>query len=219
MIQGARETRRLLLLFALLAAPGFLNGFLHVSYPVIEGWPPYAVWVGADYISRFWVIAFLIFSPTLRLRSRERLGKPTYPFEVFEITLLAFLLALVSYLTIDRTFDLLFPETILFRAPRVTDSLFFWLDMTVGLLLVAVTEELVWRRLFYVMFLPRLKTLWLAVPLQAALFGLMHWEHGAGGIAGAAAVGVIFTWATFRSGSLIPAIIAHYFINFILFSM
>ncbi len=53
--------------------------------------------------------------------------------------------------------------------------------------------------------------------ISAALFAAIHWSSGIGTIGGAFVTGLLLMWLTRRSGSVLPAVSAHYFINLILF--
>jgi len=89
-------------------------------------------------------------------------------------------------------------------------------DLTVGLALTAVAEELVFRRLYLDAFGARLSPLPLYV-LSAAVFAAVHWSIGLGTVAGTFVVGLMLLWLTRRTGSVLPAIAAHYVINLVLF--
>jgi len=53
--------------------------------------------------------------------------------------------------------------------------------------------------------------------LSAAVFAAVHWSIGLGTVAGTFVVGLMLLWLTRRTGSVLPAIGAHYVINLVLF--
>ncbi len=86
-------------------------------------------------------------------------------------------------------------------------------DLTVGLLLVAIVEELVFRKLL----LDRLKARgfrwWIAIPLATIIFAMMHWGGGTITVFVAGIFGVAwgaFYWVRGRVGALI---VWHYLAN------
>jgi len=99
---------------------------------------------------------------------------------------------------------------------HVTESalnLAFWV-VAVGWFAAGFGEELMWRGFLLDRFarLPGIESrIWLAVVLQAAVFGLPHiYEGGASGIIVTGAVGLFFGWLRLRQrGNLWALVIAH----------
>ena len=92
-----------------------------------------------------------------------------------------------------------------------------WLDITAGLALTAIAEELVFRRLFYNVLRPFFTSSVLFVLASAVVFGLIHWSGGVANVVSAAIAGVALMALMLRTGSVVPAIVAHYLVNFVLF--
>ncbi len=104
-----------------------------------------------------------------------------------------------------------------FRYPPIRDPLYYWFDLSAGLFLVALSEELVFRKL---------ARQWLealsfgpvaSVLISAVVFGLVHWGGGAGQIAYAAMVGVAYMTAYLVFNRLWLLVLAHWLQNFLVF--
>jgi membrane protease YdiL (CAAX protease family) len=90
-------------------------------------------------------------------------------------------------------------------------------DLTVGVGLVAVAEEFVFRA-YLEERLPKDFPSWLRFFIPMALFGLIHWGHGYTAILATFLWGVLPAISVKTTGSLWPAIVAHFITNFVAFS-
>ncbi len=114
-----------------------------------------------------------------------------------------------------RVFDLV-PGPGLTRVPPLHGGLYL-LDMTVGIALVAVSEEVVFRRaLPEVLRRARLGEA-ATVVTASLLFGLYHWSFRPATMIGAAAIGIVFMLFYRRAGVLWPVMVSHYLIDAIAF--
>ncbi len=109
------------------------------------------------------------------------------------------------------------PDIGLFDFPRASSTFMAFFDLTVGLSLVAISEEVVFRGFILKSFLNRGFDKHSAVLLQAILFGITHWSMGD--------IHVIrsFIWAiplgyfVAEEKKLFPAIGAHFLTNLVVF--
>ena len=102
--------------------------------------------------------------------------------------------------------------------PPIADPVWDWLDLTFGLLMVGVFEELVFRG-YLCTFLQRYTRSSLAIVLiSAAAFGLIHWGLGLHAVLVTAIIGALFMVAYLRTRSLPAIMLAHFAINFVDFS-
>ncbi|MBF0355012.1 MAG: CPBP family intramembrane metalloprotease [Alphaproteobacteria bacterium] len=104
----------------------------------------------------------------------------------------------------------------LFGWPYIEHSGLWLLDLTLGLMLTAVAEEMVARRLALAV-LPG--PMWVRLISSSLLFGLGHWGQGYGHMALTAIIGLAFGAAYLRTGSLGVVIAAHYTINLLVFGL
>lgn len=102
--------------------------------------------------------------------------------------------------------------------PIGTDSPLYTLDMTLGLALVAVAEEVIFRGLAF----SALKERGFSTPaillISGLIFGLIHWSQGPVAVIATAVTGTGLMICMWRTGSIYPTIIAHYIINYLSFS-
>lgn len=99
--------------------------------------------------------------------------------------------------------------------PEITSPLWRWIDLTAGLLLTGISEELVFRG-YLRNFLSRYtKRAWIIVLISALAFGLIHWSGGFSKVLVTAAVGAVFMILYLRISSLPAIIIAHFAVNFV----
>jgi len=104
----------------------------------------------------------------------------------------------------------------LFRWPFIENPWLWWLDLSLGLILVATVEEMVDRRLALAV-LPG--PMWGRLVVSSLLFGLAHWGQGYGHMAETAVFGLVFGLVYLWTGSLKLVIAAHYAVDFLVFGM
>jgi len=173
-----------------------------------------AQWLGVDYVTKVLVIALIMAHPAARRAVLRGAAWPR-PMWLAVIGMVAItVLSIAGLAWIDaQGFD---ATTALQSFPRIDQTWLVVFDLTVGLALTAVAEELVFRRLYLDTFAARLPTLPLYV-VSAGLFAAVHWSIGVGTVAGTFVIGMMLLWLTRRTGSVLPAIAAHYVINLVLF--
>ncbi len=173
-----------------------------------------AQWLGVDYGTKVLVIALVLAHSDARRALLRGAGwpRPIWLALVGTIAVTAISIAGLAWID-ERGYD---AATALQAFPRIDQTWLVVFDLTVGLALTAVAEELVFRRLYLDAFGARLSPLPLYV-LSAAVFAAVHWSIGLGTVAGTFVVGLMLLWLTRRTGSVLPAIAAHYVINLVLF--
>ena len=88
-----------------------------------------------------------------------------------------------------------------------------WADLTFGLALVAIHEEIFFRRVARFAMRPLGDGGWMVLS-SSVLFGLFHWWTGLPNMLLAAIAGAFLMLLYLRAGALWPAIVAHYIIDF-----
>ena len=109
------------------------------------------------------------------------------------------------------------PPPQLFIWPKAKDLWLVSFDLSLGLALTAVVEEMMGRRLAWNVLAPRLAQPWGPLVISSVLFGLGHWGQGPWNIASATLGGAALFAAYRRTGSLALVIVAHYLVNLIVF--
>lgn len=198
---------------AVLFAPFLANdlGNIFVRSP---GW-----WIAQDYA---WRILVLGLAAWLATRGRVRIAGLRWPAEAWATAAGWTLFTTAAGLWLidgpGRQLLQLWPETRTGFIPPIVSPGLRGFDLSVGLALVAVSEEVVFRGVL----LPRLSR-WLrsevaGLVASAVLFGLAHWSTGAGAVLQTGLAGLLLGLCTQRTRSLLPAVLAHYVINLAAFS-
>ncbi len=102
--------------------------------------------------------------------------------------------------------------------PRLEEASFLYFDLTVGLALVALSEEIVFRYLFAKLWQHRgwsRATLYIT---SSIAFGLLHLPQGLALVAFASVTGFMFMFLFRFTGSLWPVVVVHYIFNLLVFS-
>lgn len=175
-------------------------GWMKFYYPSVIYW--------IDYTERVVVIViFLMIVGPIRLQRAPE----------FKYIGAAIVAALAFYLS-----DILITAGLIrIGAPLDGDKwppLFGWLklfDVTIGLALTAVSEEIIYRRLFATV-IERAAILY---PVSAVVFASLHANQGIASTANAFVAGLIFMALYRWSGRLFVPVLAHYLANLIFFGL
>lgn len=202
--------------FFVLAAPAFLNDPFLIALSGSDG--VYLI----DYLTRCTVLAFCFLWPTASAIAAEPptyLGSPNHSF--WYLLGLLFVLIAVPGLPIAAVETILAAETGWpgwFHFHRPDNSSLYMFDITIGLLLVAITEELVFRK-FALSWLKRTGRTTSEINLiSAALFSLAHWSNGSAKMMATFLTGVLFMSLYQKVKRLWPFVFAHYWVNVIAFA-
>lgn len=203
--------RPLILLVAYL--PYFLNDFSNIWVT------SYVWWVGIDYAFRLAVLGFLFIMVRRRDVSLSDLGLTRLPLTDCIIWTVGTLSVAMGYLALSEfVLAPYYPPGALGGVPVDPASTLFFFDLTAGLVLVAVSEEIVCRGLTLSVLRSRLSTPMLAI-VSALIFSAMHWSLSTHTLVDALVYGLVFVPATLATGSVWPAIIVHFAVNFVLYTM
>ncbi len=110
----------------------------------------------------------------------------------------------------------------LYAFPNYPSALWEWGDLTAGLLLVAASEELIFRRWLQQVLMARARTYgeaWVWLVVTSVIFGAGHWGLGGNAVLDATVVGLGIGWIYWRTGSLWLVILIHFAIDFIDFAI
>ena len=102
--------------------------------------------------------------------------------------------------------------------PKIFHADWRWFDLTAGLMVAGLVEELVFRAYLY-SFLRRFTDRSLHIVLISAVaFGLIHWSLGFHHVIATSVIGGIYMLLYIRTRSLPALVFAHYTVNFIEYS-
>lgn len=167
-------------------------------------------WLLADYGGRLLALGVLLILPAGRWVLSQPCGLKVGKIEAL-IWILG-IVALFQLVDIDLWLAGFLPDTRLGAYPAPQGALYFF-DLSIGLALVALHEEVVFRQVANHA-LSRFLASDLAVTLvSAAIFAAYHWWTGIGNMLMALLFGLIAMPCYRRCGSLWPVGIAHYFLD------
>jgi membrane protease YdiL (CAAX protease family) len=174
-------------------------------------------WTLCDYSGRIGALALLWFVPTARATAYQRQPLRTTWWE----TALWIIGLIVLFDTVCQwmrhAVDAAIPGTKLGGYP-ILEGWFYLFDLTFGLLLVAVQEEVVFRRCAREVFGGYWGQGAVMILLSALLFSAYHWTTGLGNMVAVFIFGVYAMLFLRRTGALWPLIVAHFLNDFVQFS-
>lgn len=168
-----------------------------------------------SYVTALVPVGVIFLVPALRAATRSAFSPLTWPTPPMPELKAAGVIGLC--LIIDKVFSLLVVAPLAEVVPgsgyiylRPDHKLLAWFDLTLGMALSAISEELVNR-----VFVRRLIEVFTSSPfiviiLSSALFAAYHSYQGIPGVVSAFGVGIILMWVYIRMGSIIPAILIHH---------
>lgn len=176
-------------------------------------------WLAVDYLLRILFLAYVILVPRVREVAiqlfRRAWSDKSGPLRLmtFITVVLAAVMAEIFINQIRPPIYALFPETEFFNYFEIENQFWLIFDLTIGLTLVAISEEIMFRG-FVIRFLGIFTSrAALAVLMSAVVFGLVHWTNGADNVVAATLTGLVLGSIYMHSRSLWPCILIHYLIN------
>lgn len=208
------ESREFTLVMLLLVAPFYLNDFAFIT---LSG--TYGVYL-VDYFTRIVVLGLCFFIPLSRKMVTAKHVSAWTKKEVWLVVLCIlclpilgrFLHSFIEVPVINMTGSMG-----LFQFILISDPLLYVLDLTAGLMLVAISEELVFRK-FMSKYLEHFKLSYRSVLfISAMVFSLMHWSSGVGRLLYCFVNGVIYMAIYLKFRRVWPLILTHWAEDFIAF--
>lgn len=195
------------------ALPFYLNDFsnIFVKHELL--------WLSIDYSLKIIPLAFLFYLLKTGDLTKKDLGLITLPPLKFigwtiGITALGICLDEPGF----ALWNQILPSMRLGSVPIGADSPLYTLDMTLGLALVAIAEEVIFRGMAFSALKARNFSTAKIFLISGLIFGMIHWSQGPVAIAATAVTGSALMLCMWRTGSIYPTIIAHYVINYLSFS-
>jgi len=202
------------IVIGVLTLPFLLNDFANIFVH------DYRVWLAIDYgFVKAFPLAVVFYLLRAERISYSDLGLRRIGFARFVIW--SFIMTVVG-IFIDqfgsRFFAMLLPDTRLGGMPPITNPLIAQIDLYLGLALVAIVEELIFRGLYCAILARYISSGIVVLMISAVAFGLIHWSLGLSAIVHTAIIGAVFMICIWRTGSVFPTIVAHFFVNYVAFS-
>ena len=203
-----------LLTCILLVSPFYLNDFANIY---LKDWRWWLFW---DYVG----VKLFPLGLALWLIYRQKMAAAEFGLRTGSAlqALIMFLLVALVGTTIDQNGYQLtagLPDYgPLGGMPEITDAGWNWLDLTFGLMLVGICEELVFRGFLHTFISRYTRNPYAIVLISSLAFGLIHWSLGLQAMLITSIIGAVFMMAYIRTRSLPPLMLAHFIINFIDFA-
>lgn len=124
----------------------------------------------------------------------------------------------VVILRLEIAIQLTFIDPSEWTRPLNGDRPWYWFDMTFGLTLGAITEELTYRGIFAAILFRRGAKTWLVVLLSSLIFALLHWPSGIAAIITAFLFGLLLMAVYLKTRSIWPGVILHTIYNIAVFA-
>jgi membrane protease YdiL (CAAX protease family) len=174
-------------------------------------------WIFCDYAGRIGGLAMLAVIPPARAIAfrRQRVRMALYEVALWIVGIVVADHYLGGWAR--RTINTALPTTVLGVYPRPSGWL-YWVDVVLGIALVAYSEEIVFRRCARHLFQIYLGDGYVSVFLTSLLFGAYHWWTGVGDIIEAAMMGVLLMLFFRRSEALWPVVLGHYLTDIVDFA-
>ena len=203
-----------LAIFAALAAPFYLNDFANIY---VRDW---RWWLAIDYL----FVKLLPLAVVAYVVARGRMKPADFGLTVQRPLplLLVFLSAALTGTLIDQNAYKLMEGlpgySPLGGMPEIASRAWNRIDLALGLLLVGVLEELIFRG-YACTVIRRFTAAPVAiVAISSIAFGLIHWSLGLHAVAITAAIGAVFMCFYLHTRSVPALILAHFAVNFIDFA-
>lgn len=181
---------------------------------------PAWIWFSFDYAKRICVLVFIFCIVDCRRIILPSLARPWARYEGVSfgvIRIAAIVVGLCAAQVIIEwgrisSYSML-PEFRTNYPPASVSSIAAFVDLTIGLMLVSLSEETVFRGIVYASLKRRKFSNAGIIFVSAILFALIHISSGIPNTLAAAATGAVFMCAYIKTKSLWPVMIAHYLIN------
>ena len=208
------KNRLYILVLILLASPFYLNDFANMY---VKSW---CWWLFIDYagvkLFPFLIVFWLIHSKEM-LASEFGLTTQTMP-----SFLAVFLAVAIIGTVIDQNGYQLIAKlpgySPLGGMPAITNHIWDWTDLTFGLLMVGIFEELIFRGYMHTFISRHTQSPVAIVVISSVVFGFIHWSLGLHAILITSTIGAVFMIAYMRTRSLAAIMFAHFAVNFIDFA-
>jgi CAAX protease family protein len=208
------QSRREILIVTVLTLPFLLNDFANIFVK------DYRLWLAIDYIAtKAFPLALISYLLRARRMSFADIGvRPVSIGAFVGWTLALTLLGLLLDQFGSRFFAALLPNTRLGRIPAITNPVIEQFDLCFGLAFVGVVEEIIFRGFYFTVLKRHLPSLIAVFMISSFVFGLIHWSLGLSAIVHTGLIGAVFMTVMWKTGSVLPAIVAHFLVDYVAFS-
>ena len=176
-------------------------------------------WLIVDYLVRVLILLYILMIPIVRSEVRRMFWRP-WPESIGQLRAMTFFAVVLGTLVLEIFINqlrppltALFPEMEFFNYFEIQNRFWLIFDLTIGLVLVAVSEEIVFRGFVVRVLQVMTRRPIFLVLMSALIFGVAHWPNGVDNIVATGLTGIVLGGIYMWSKSLWPCVIIHYLIN------
>ena len=201
--------------FVFLCIPFFLNDFSNIFFSY-----DYRLWLAIEYTAKAWVlgyVGYLVLNKTISFADLglKRVRLPQFIFWTILMCVAGLFLDQVG----GRFWTSILPNTRLGNYPNISNPVLYQVDLYIGLFLfTGVVEEIIFRGLAFTILSKKYRSMGKVFLISSLLFGLIHWSLGLNAIFNTAIIGMVFMVVMWRTGSVLPLILAHFIVDYVDFS-
>lgn len=204
--QPPADRARDVVLLALLLAPGYLNDFFLIAATSRKEV------LLIDYISKALPLLMLAFMPSLQPVVRAAVtARPDWRWTAVFVPVCV--LALPAIYILEGILFRVLPNTQMFAFGVFAGPEWYLWDITFGLTLSCVTEELVGRAVLAAVLLRRGYGVGTMIVVSTLIFAGAHWSTGLASIASSFLFGILFMSMYLKTRSIWPGVVAHFASN------
>jgi len=173
----------------------------------------YQVYI-ADYICRITFLGICFYWPISRSiltkRSQHTLGLLRGCIWAIGLFIVGYIIAVAASIL----YAIFLPVSPFYKYPSIDDPYLYFFDLTFGLVLVVLSEELICRKLAWQWLSRTGKSAMYVCLVSAAFFSATHWGRGFDVVFITFFIGVLYMAAYIKLGKLWPIMCAHFLNNF-----
>lgn len=173
-------------------------------------------WALFDWMKRALVIGLIFAFPAVRILAFRKEDDRIYLVPAVVFTTVILWAQTIIYFKFHNNIYRYFEAYSLFSVPTAPDINLAFADLTLGLLLVAVSEEYVFRKLMAGYLADRYGWL-VAIVVSSVAFAAIHWSQGPAGLIVAGIHGVLYAALFCLTGRIWPSIACHYLLDFLVY--
>ena len=159
--------------FFILALIYILNDFVFIYTPKIH------YYLAFDYAFRIISIAIIIYLLKRKIINSSYLKLKSLPVKdtVFW-TLYLIMFSIIIFFILEEILLKVIPDVHLFSYPKYNGALCKVIDLSFGMILVALSEELIFRGYCYSYLAEKTNNTVFVIAVSSIIFGLIHWSNG-----------------------------------------
>jgi uncharacterized protein len=199
--------------FIILVSIYLFNDFVFINTSTIF------LYLAFDYLFRILSIIIIIYLIKTKKISFSYLKLNLLSFKAFIFwSLYLVFIGLIIFFVLENILLKIIPDIHLFNYPKYDSTFSKIVDLTFGLIIVALSEELIFRGYCYSYLTEKKYSYVKIIVISSVIFGLIHWSIGITAIITTGLWGIFTIISVKKTDSIFPSLLAHYLLDLISFS-